>query len=103
MAQAPLPDDDGRRSGGQQAWSSKHRDRLTRYVDEQADAAIDARSENEDVQDGSVYQSIRACRDRALVYMLAYTAVRGAEIFRAPNDDRREGLRWSDGDLDVQS
>jgi integrase len=103
VAQAPLPDDDGRRSGDQQAWSPEHRDRITRYVDEQADTAIDARSENEDDQDGSVYRSIRACRDRALVYILAYTAVRGAEIFRAPNDERREGLRWSDVDLDAQS
>jgi integrase len=103
VAQAPLPDDDGRRSGDQQAWSPAHRDRITRYVDEQADAAIDARSENEDDQDGSVYRSIRACRDRALVYLLAYTAVRGAEIFRAPNDERREGLQWSDVDCDAQS
>jgi integrase len=29
--------------------------------------------------------------------------VRGAEIFRASNDDRREGLRWTDVDLDAQS
>jgi integrase len=103
VAQAPLPDDDGRRSGDQQAWSPEHRDRITRYVDEQADAAIDARSENEDDQDGSAYKSIRACRDRALVYLLAYTAVRGAEIVRVPNDERRTGLRWSDVDLDAQS
>jgi integrase len=103
VAQAPLPDDDGRRSGDQQAWAPGHRDRITRYVDEQADAAIDARSESEDAQDGSVYRSIRACRDRALVYILAYTAVRGAEIFRDPNDERRTGLRWTDVDLDAKS
>ena len=72
-------------------------------MDEQADAAIDARNESEDAQDGSVYRSIRACRDRALVYILAYTAVRGAEIVRTPNDERRNGLRWTDVDLDAQS
>jgi integrase len=38
VAQAPFPDDDGRRSGDQQAWSPAHRDRITRY--EQADMAI---------------------------------------------------------------
>jgi hypothetical protein len=106
VAQAPLPDDDGRRSGDQQAWLPAHRDRITRYVDEQADTAIDARSDDENEtedRDGSVYRSIRACRDRALVYVLAYTAVRGAEIFRASNDDRREGLRWTDVDLAAQS
>jgi integrase len=52
---------------------------------------------------GSEYRSIRACRDRALVYVLAYTAVRGAEIFRDSTDERHDGLRWSDVDLDAQS
>jgi integrase len=106
VARAPLPDDDGRRSGDQKAWTPDHRDRLTRHVDEQADAAIDARSDEEtesNENDGSEYRSIRACRDRALVYVLAYTAVRGAEIFRDSNDERRNGLRWSDVDLDAQS
>jgi integrase len=103
VARAPLPDDDGRRSGDQQAWTPDHRDRLTRYVDEHADAAIDARSDAETESDGSEYRSIRACRDRALVYLLAYTAVRGAEIFRASNDERRNGLHWNDVDLDAQS
>jgi hypothetical protein len=66
VAQAPLLDDDGRRSGDQQAWSPEHRDRITRYVDEQTDAAIDARSDDENEtenRDGSEYRSIRACRD----------------------------------------
>lgn len=103
VARAPLPDTDDRRSGDQQAWTPDHRDQLTRYVDEQADAAIDARSEENTENDGSEYRSIRACRDRVLVYILAYTAVRGAEIFRDSNDERRNGLQWSDVDLNAQS
>ncbi|WP_248910339.1 tyrosine-type recombinase/integrase [Halocatena marina] len=103
VAHAPLPANDERRSGDQQAWDPEHRDRITRYVDEQADAAIDARSNETEENDGSVYQSIQACRDRALVYVLAYTAVRGAEIFRVPDDERRDGLSWRDVDLDAQS
>jgi hypothetical protein len=31
------------------------------------------------------------------------SGVRGAESFRAPNDERRESLRWADVDLDAQS
>ncbi len=33
---APLPEDDGRKPGDQQAWTSEQRHALTRYVDEQA-------------------------------------------------------------------
>lgn len=103
VAWAPLPDTDGHRSGEQQAWAPEHRDRITRYVDDQADAAIDARSDDEDDEESGVYRSIHACRDRALVYVLAYTAVRGAEILRVPDDARRDGLTWADVDLDAQS
>lgn len=98
LAQAPLPEDDGRRPGDQQAWEPEHRDLITRYIDEQAAAAIDA------VEDGKgTYEAVKTCRDRTLVYLLCYTAVRGAEILRDIDDERRKGLRWTDVDLDDQN
>jgi integrase len=98
LARAPLPEDDGRRPGDQQAWEPQHRDLITRYVDEQAAAAIDA------VEDGEgTYEAVKTCRDRALVYLLCYTAVRGAEILRDSGDERRDGLKWSDVDLENQN
>lgn len=98
LARAPLPEDDGRRPGDQQAWESEHRDLITRYVDEQAAAAIDA------VENGEgTHEAVKTCRDRALVYLLCYTAVRGAEILRDSSDERREGLKWSDVDLEDQN
>lgn len=103
VARAPLPEDDGHRSGKQQAWTPEHRDQLTRFVDNEANDAIDARSEEGDGAEAAEYRSIQVCRDRALVYVLAYTAVRGAEIFRDPNDERRTGVRWADIDLENQS
>lgn len=39
---APLPDDDGRKPGDQQAWTPAQRHALTRYVDEEARTAIEA-------------------------------------------------------------
>ena len=39
---APLPEDDGRKLGDQQAWTSEQRHALTRYVDERAHEAIEA-------------------------------------------------------------
>jgi integrase len=98
IACAPLPEDDGRRPGDQQAWEPEHRDLITRYVDEQAAATIDA------VEDGEgTYEAAKTCRDRALVYLLCYTAVRGAEILRDSSDERRDGITWSDVDLEDQN
>lgn len=98
LARAPLPEDDGRRPGDQQTWEPEHRDLITRYVDEQAAAAIDALEDGE-----GTYEAVKACRDRALVYLLCYTAVRGAEILRDSGDGRRDGLKWSDVDLANQN
>lgn len=39
-------------------------------------------------------------RNRALVYLLAYSRARSAEVLRGPNDARRDGLRWGDVDLE---
>ncbi|ACM58919.1 hypothetical protein halTADL_1287 [Halohasta litchfieldiae] len=110
-ATAPLPDDDGRKPGDQQAWTSEQRHALTRHVDEQARNAIEALTTlSEDVdpreKQQARYTALRAARDRALVFVLAYTAVRVGELLRDPNDPRRRGVRWEelsldDGSMDV--
>ena len=110
-AMAPLPEDDGRKPGDQQAWTPDQRHTLTQYVDEQARNALDTFTslpENTEPIDKqrARYTALKAARDRALVYVLAYTAVRVGELLRDPNDPRRRGVRWEeisleDGSMDV--
>ncbi|NIC01016.1 phage integrase SAM-like domain-containing protein [Halobacterium sp. R2-5] len=110
-AMAPLPEDDGRKPGDQQAWTSEQRHALTRYVDEQARDTIETYTTlPEDVppleRQRARYVALKAARDRALVFVLAYTAVRVGEVLRDPNDPRRRGVRWEeisleDGSMDV--
>lgn len=85
----PLPTDDG--DPDRQYWTEDARDQLLQYVDERAHDALEA-----DDTDAS-----KAFRDRALVYLLADTGVRGAEVCAVIGDDRRNGLRWKDVDLDA--
>ena len=92
-ATEPIPDDGGHQSGDQQAWSADDRQQLTAFVDEQASTAIDDIGENRRA-------AIKTCRDRALVYLLSYSGVRGAEVLRDRSDERRQGLRWEDINLD---
>lgn len=104
-ATAPLPDDDGRKPGDQQAWTSEQRHVLTRHVDKQARNAIEEYTTfPEDVdpreKQQARYAALRAARDRALVFVIAYTAVRVGELLRDPNDPRRRGVRWEDLSLD---
>ncbi|SDF54250.1 hypothetical protein SAMN05216218_10763 [Halorientalis regularis] len=93
-----LPEDTGRKSGEQQAWSSEQRQQLLAFVDEQAHDAIDTVREDR-------HGAIKACRDRALVYLLCFSGVRGAEVLAQSSDDRRgrDGLRWADVSLDDNS
>jgi len=108
---APLPEDDGRKPGDQQAWSSEQRHALTRYVDERARDAIETYTtlpQDADPLDKqrARYEALKTARDRALVFVLAYTAVRVGELLRDPNDPRRRGVRWEDinvedGSMDV--
>ncbi|WP_226008140.1 tyrosine-type recombinase/integrase [Natrinema salinisoli] len=86
VAKEPLPENDGRRSGDQQAWTDEHRLLITRYVDTRAHDAADEKG----------LGAIKEFRDRALVYVLCYSGVRGGEIFADPKDDRRNGLQWGD-------
>ncbi|WP_338737906.1 tyrosine-type recombinase/integrase [Haloplanus salilacus] len=101
QATAPLPEDDGRRPGDQQAWTSEQRHAITRHVDEQAREAIEEYTDLSDDVDAldkqrARYTALKAARDRALVVVFAYTAVRGGELLRDPNDPRRRGVRWED-------
>ncbi len=104
-ATAPLPDDDGRKPGDQQAWTPEQRHALTRHVDAQAREAIEAYTTLPDDVDPldkqrARYAALKAARDRALVVVLAYTAVRVGELLRDPDDPRRRGVRWEDIDLE---
>jgi len=104
-ATAPLPEDDGRKPGDQQAWTPEQRHALARHVDEQAREAIKAYTTLPDDVDSlntqrARYAALKAARDRALVFVLAYTAFRVGEFLRAPDDPRRRGVRWEDIDLE---
>ena len=92
-ATEPIPNNGGHKSGDQQAWSAEDRQQLTAFVDEQAHAAIDDIGEDREA-------AIKARRDRTLVYLLSYSGVRGAEVLRDRSDERRQGLRWEDVNLD---
>ncbi|UHH27276.1 tyrosine-type recombinase/integrase [Halobacterium noricense] len=87
-AEEPLPSKSN--DVDQQFWTADARERLLAYVDERAHAALE-----DDASDAP-----SAFRDRSLVYILADTGVRGAEVCSVSRDDRRNGLRWEDVDLE---
>lgn len=104
-ATTPLPDDDGRKPGDQQAWNPDQRHAITCYVDEQAREAIEtftdlSASTDRLDHEQARYMALRAARDRALVCVLAYTAVRVGELLHDSNDPRRRGVRWEEIDLE---
>jgi len=86
-----LPDDTTDRTA-QQFWSDEQRRRIVEYTRDRAYDAVDERG----------FDALAERRDHALVCVLAYSGVRGAEVLRHPDDDRRgrDGLRWADVDLD---
>jgi hypothetical protein len=92
LARAPLPEDDGRRPGDQQAWEPEHRDLITRYVDEQAAVAINALEDRE-----GTYEAVKICRDRALVYLLCYPSAAIVALSRYLNSDGMEATIADDG------
>lgn len=95
-ATEPLPEDDGRRSGDQQAWTSEQRQQLMRHMNERGHAVVDEPGEGE-IDEWAV---LKVRRDRALIATLAYTGIRGGELVAHPEDDRRNGVTWGDIDLD---
>lgn len=50
--------------------------------------------------EGDRWAAIQACRDRALASVLSYTGIRIGELVRHLEDERRDGIRWSDVDLE---
>jgi integrase len=89
-AEEALPNDDERDEHHQQLWSSQQRQVIMGYVEQCAHDAVDEQA----------HEAVKETRDRAFVATIAYAGVRGGEIVRDPNDDRREGVRWSDLDLE---
>ncbi|WP_302083506.1 tyrosine-type recombinase/integrase [Salinibaculum rarum] len=85
-----LPEDTGDRD--RQFWGERDRKAIIQYVTKRADEAL-----NDDPN-----TSLEpAYRDRVLVYLLTLTGARGAELFRDPHDEKRNGLRWTDVDFDA--
>jgi len=85
-----LPED-SRDRGDQQHWSPEQRAQVMEYVEQRATSAIDE----------DPFGAYTEARDRALVAMLYYAAVRGAEVLRHRQDERdgRQGLVWRRVDL----
>ncbi|ELZ96575.1 tyrosine-type recombinase/integrase [Haloferax sulfurifontis] len=90
-AREPLPDANADRAD-QQFWDEESAAALLEFVDDRAHDAIDEKGSD----------AVAEARDRALVYVLAYSGVRGAEVVRATTDGRegRQGLRWRNVDTD---
>ncbi len=86
VAEALPAEEDG---DGGQAWSPEARRALEAHVERRAlDAPDDDRRER-----------LGRLREYAMVATLAHTGIRGAELFRVPEDDRRQGARWKDVDF----
>ena len=104
-ATAPLPEDNGRKPGDQQAWTTAQRHAITRHVDRATRDAVNRftglPADANPIERGRArYAALKAARDRALVFVLAYTAVRVGELLRDPDDPRRRGVRWGEVDLE---
>lgn len=72
----------------QQHWTPEQRQELLEVVRQRAHDTID--------EEGFSPGAVQAARDRALVAMLYFPAVRGAEVLKHRRDSRdgRQGLRW---------
>ncbi|WP_436348758.1 tyrosine-type recombinase/integrase [Natronorubrum sp. FCH18a] len=90
IAKDELPKRSSSNSGEQQFWTPEQRRTIMRYVDERAREAIDEHGTD----------AFEEVRNRALVALLAYSGVRGAEVLADSRDNRRNGLRWQSVDLE---
>ena len=88
-AERELPNE-RQREDRQQFWSRADRDALLVHLNERAHTAVDERG----------LDAPQELCDYALASLLAYSGVRGGDVFRDPNDERRGGVRWRDVDLD---
>lgn len=89
-AEEPLPDSDEQAAHEQQYWTPDQRKAIMEYVRKRAHDAVDERGSG----------ALAEARDRALVATIGYSGVRGGEVLRDRNDDRRDGIQWSNVDLD---
>jgi site-specific recombinase XerC len=88
-AEQELPDKRPR-NDRQQFWSDTDREALLAHLNECAHAAVDEQG----------FDAMQQLCDRAPAFTLAFAGVRGAEVLRDPDDDRRIGVLWRDVDLD---
>jgi integrase len=88
-ARKPLPA--GGKKEEQQFWTEREREAICATADQRVDESFD----DDDLDTEQAY------RDRALVYTIAYSGARGAELARVNDDELREGVRWKDVDLDA--
>jgi site-specific recombinase XerD len=84
-----LPEDLG--DADRQFWGEEERRAIMRYADERVDRALDEADVDRE----------RAFRDRAAVYLLGLSGVRGAEVFAEPSDDKRTGITWGNVQVDA--
>ncbi|AFZ74376.1 tyrosine-type recombinase/integrase [Natronobacterium gregoryi] len=70
-------------------WTADSRRKLERYVRERA---LEGTPSDADKRRNRL-------REYAMVALLAHSAVRGSELFRVPEDDRRTGATWDDVDF----
>jgi len=89
-AEEELPDKRPQ-SDRQQFWSRANREALLKHLNKRAHTAVDDQG----------LDAVKELRDRAFAALLAYSGVRGGEVLRDPNDERRSGIRWRDVDLDA--
>ena len=93
-AKDEMPDRPSTDSGQQQFWSAEQRETIIKHVDDRAHDAVDADPRSRD--------ALTAARDRALVYVVGFSGVRGAEVLATSRDERRTGLTWSAVDTDTE-
>lgn len=93
-AKDEMPDRPSTDSGKQQFWSTEQRETIVKYVEDSAREAVEADPRSRD--------ALTAARDRALVYVIGFSGVRGAEVLAASRDDRRTGLAWGAVDTDSE-
>ncbi|MXV63852.1 integrase [Natronorubrum sp. JWXQ-INN-674] len=76
-----------------QFWTPVERKLALRFCRERVDSALTPPKAPPSI-------TLERYRDRAIVAVLGLTGVRGAEVFSVSGDDRRDGLTWTDVDVE---
>lgn len=92
-AREGLPDRPSSGEYDRQFWTPEQRRTILEFVRRRVDSAY-----REPIAPTQILH--KRLRDRTLVAMIAYSGVRGGEVLKDPNDERRTGLRWNDVDLE---